>query len=280
MKNIPIFITSFNRLSMLKSLISKLEEKGYTNIQIIDNNSSYPPLLEYLKNTKHKVHFLNQNLGHKAFWECGKFDDIIQNEYYVVTDPDVLPIDNCPDDFIELFYEILQKNPDFTKAGFSLKIDDIPIENEQRNFIINWEKNFYKIGIQYKFKELTFKIYDSEIDTTFALYKPNKNPILDCGKAIRTDYPYECRHLPWYKNSKQSLNEEDLYYQETVKQGISNYSIDISSKELYKKFSKTKKQLKLIEKVFSVKNSEDKRYKIVCVLGIKIKIPKKCRIKT
>ena len=46
-KQIPIVINNFNRLGYLKRLIASLESRGYKNIHIIDNNSTYPPLLEY-----------------------------------------------------------------------------------------------------------------------------------------------------------------------------------------------------------------------------------------
>lgn len=42
-KNIPIIINNFNRLTCLQRLIASLEVRGYHNIYIIDNNSTYPP---------------------------------------------------------------------------------------------------------------------------------------------------------------------------------------------------------------------------------------------
>lgn len=50
-KNIPIIIISFNQYFYLKQLVDFLIQNKYTNIVIVDNNSSYPPLLKYfLKN--------------------------------------------------------------------------------------------------------------------------------------------------------------------------------------------------------------------------------------
>ena len=214
-KDIPIFITSYNRLDCLQRLITFLEQHNYNNIYIIDNNSSYPPLLEFLKNTKYKVYFMKKNYGHKVFWECGKFNKIIKNQYYVVTDPDVLPVEECPDDFLEIFYKILMNNPSLSKVGFSLKINDIPEHYDLREYVIKWEKHFY--DKKYKFENID--IYDAEIDTTFALYRPNIDMQL-YAKGIRTGYPYECRHLPWYKNSKLKT-DEDLYYIKTVNKDLS-----------------------------------------------------------
>ena len=44
----PILINSFNRLSCLRRLIMWLTRAGYRRIYVIDNDSSYPPLLAFL----------------------------------------------------------------------------------------------------------------------------------------------------------------------------------------------------------------------------------------
>lgn len=203
-----------------------------------------------------------------AFWNCGQFEDVIKNEYYVVTDSDILPVEDCPDDFIELFYEILNKNPHFTKVGFSLKIDDIPDTNKQKKFIVRWESEFYKLKYKYKFKNKDINIYDADIDTTFALYRPNMNT-KKFGVAIRTDYPYQSIHKPWYRDSS-VVTEEDLYYQKHAKQNISNYSVDITNKELE---NRTKQKLNLLENIFSITNIG--AYKQIHILGINLKFKRR-----
>lgn len=45
-----IIINNRNRLEYLEMLINSLEKKRYFNIFIIDNNSPYPPLLEFYDN--------------------------------------------------------------------------------------------------------------------------------------------------------------------------------------------------------------------------------------
>ena len=100
---IPIFIISYNRLDDLIACVNRLEEDGYNNIHIIDNCSVNIELIDYLHKSRHHVHFLDKNWGHKVFWECGLFDDIINNSYYVVTDPDIIPVENCPKDYVQRF---------------------------------------------------------------------------------------------------------------------------------------------------------------------------------
>lgn len=270
-KKCPIYIINFNRLTVLKRLVECLENKGFQNIHIVDNESTYPPLLDYYQRTKHKVHFLNKNYGHKAFWECGKFNDVINNEYYVVTDPDILPVEGCPSDFIELFYKLLIKNPQFTKVGFSLKCDDIPDCNNQKQFIVDWESKFYNKRCEHKcrFKGIDLSVYDAEIDTTFALYRPAFEP-KNFGIAIRTGYPYQCIHLPWYKDSNQELSEEDRYYANSVLDGVSNYSINLSTQELE---AKTSSNFSFWEHLFSITNEGS--YKLIMIFGLKIHIKRR-----
>ena len=245
-KNIPIFIISYNRLHCLKLLIESLEKKGYTNISIIDNQSSYPPLLDFLKKTKYHVFYMNQNYGHKVFWKNARFRKIVETQYYVLTDPDIVPLQQCPDDFMEQFYEILQQNPSVPKVGFSLKIDDLPEHYAFKEYVIKWEKQFYEKGSNYK----NYKIYNADIDTTFALYRPNKLSFIadDCNfyKAIRTGYPYQARHLAWYMDSK-NPSDEDIFYKERTLNGSSTW-YDLSDE--WKTIINSKKQISLRLKCF------------------------------
>lgn len=210
-KDIPIYIISFNRLSYLKEMIAFLEKYNLKNIHIIDNLSSYQPLLDYLKKSKYTVHYMSKNYGHKVFFDAPEFKDVRENKYFVLTDPDVIPVDECPSDFMEIFYDALQKHKFANKVGFSLKIDDIPDAYELKAAVLDYEKTltFNQIGPK------TSKLFKAYIDTTFALYRPQLQWEGGDGKgffsAIRTAFPYEARHLPWYKSLK-DLNEEDIFY--------------------------------------------------------------------
>lgn len=46
-KEVPIIINNFNRLTTLRLLIEALNKRGYDNIYIIDNASTYPPLRKF-----------------------------------------------------------------------------------------------------------------------------------------------------------------------------------------------------------------------------------------
>jgi hypothetical protein len=223
-KEIPIIITSFNQLEYLKQQIDFLLLKGFINIVIIDNKSTYKPLLEYFDEIESKVtiHRLEKNYGHLVFWK--RYDLFVKygNGYYVVTDPDIVPLADCPDDFLIKFQSILSENKERMKVGFGLKIDDIPLSNPNREKVIHWENKFWE-------KQISEGVFDADVDTTFALYKPfyhRKNKKFKT--ALRTDYPYVALHGGWYVDIN-NLSEEQLFYFETANDS-SSWKIDQTGK--------------------------------------------------
>lgn len=206
-KSIPIIINNFNRLECLKKLINRLEKGGYKNIYIIDNNSSYPPLLEYYKTINYPIFHLKKNVGYLALWKTGIYKKFIRG-YYVYTDPDVIPIDECPDNFLEYFFQIMQQYKTVQKVGFGLRIDNLPDTFPNKTKVIEWEQHFFE-------KPLKNNIYNAQIDTTFALYRPFTGGEAHKYKFnIRTGMPYMAEHLPWYQSDK--LSEEDIYYKNHI----------------------------------------------------------------
>ncbi len=209
-KSIPIIIISFNQLFYLKRLIDFLQRQKYTNIIIIDNNSTYPPLIDYFKTISSTVtiHRLNNNIGHLVFWENQALFNKYSKGYYAVTDADINPDENCPGDFILHFKKILNQNKDITKVGFSLRIDDIPDTNKNKNAVLNWESKFWK-------NKDTDGNYIALTDTTFSLYRPRyryeKRKKSSFYHAIRTNVPYIACHGGWYLDNN-NLNEEQLFY--------------------------------------------------------------------
>lgn len=205
-KQIPIIINNFNRLDMPRRLIQALKERGYHNIYILDNDSTYPHLLQYYKTCECKVILLGRNVGYLALWQTDVFKQFIKS-YYVYTDPDVVMVDECPDDFIEHLYRLLQRYPGASKVGLSLKIDDLPDHFDKKGDVIEWESQFW----QY---EIERGVFLAPTDTTLALYRPfAKWGANFYKKQLRTDFPYQLRHLPWYADPAK-LSAEDLYYRD------------------------------------------------------------------
>ncbi|MGM0932660.1 MAG: glycosyltransferase family 2 protein [Bacteroidota bacterium] len=215
-KSIPIIIISFNQLFYLKQLVGFLQKHNYNNIIIIDNNSTYKPLLNYFESIGSSVtlHKLKENHGHLVFWEKKELFEKYSKGYYIVTDADIVPEPNCPSDFVSYFKKILNRNPKITKVGFSLKIDDIPETNPNKEKVIKWESRFWNN----KDKEGNYK---ADIDTTLALYRPGYSyKEQDFYKAIRTKKPYLAKHGGWYLDIN-NLTEEQRFYYSTCNQSSS-----------------------------------------------------------
>ena len=201
---IPIIINNYNRYEMLCKLINSLVQRGYYNIYILDNKSTYPPLLEYYQRCPHKVIKLDKNYGFQALWLNKSIFQQFKNNYYVYTDADMEIDPQCPNNFIEFFISILKKYPLSQKVGFGIRIDDLPNCYANKDKVIEWEKQFWK-------KELSPGLYKAWIDTTFALYRPFAYGPTSERLTIRTGSPYLIKHLPWYIDSE-NLTDEELYY--------------------------------------------------------------------
>lgn len=212
--SIPIIIINFNQLYYLKQLIDFLIDRGFENIVIIDNHSTYSPLLEYYKKIDSKVtiEYMNVNLGHMVFFESEYLQRKYAKGYYVVTDADIIPNEKLPINFMSIMINYLDKYyRAINKVGFALKIDDIPNHFPLKEKVLNWERRHWKL-------ELSKDVYKAETDTTFALYKPMYPRLFGniiFLKGIRLAGVFTCRHGGWYKNPH-NLSDEDKFYQQTA----------------------------------------------------------------
>jgi hypothetical protein len=217
MKNIPIVILNKDRLTITQKLVESLQKRNYNNITIIDNRSSYPPLLEWYKKSGVEIFFNKSpktctgSFYYLAF-EFGykKFMDIIMNGDYIYTDSDTVPIDETPEDFLEDLVEIVNKYQKH-KIGMGLKIDDLPDCFYKKQEVINHEGQ-WMWGQRGEIKGEKMPVYIAATDTTFAVYRKGGKPLLghhDTG--VRSGYPYLVRHLPWYYDYN-NLPEDEIYY--------------------------------------------------------------------
>lgn len=198
----PIVINNFNRLSYLRELVDALHERGYENLYVIDNASTYEPLLEYYEMKGLRVFYLDTNVGYLALWRTRVGESFTHN-HYVYTDPDIVPVPECPADFIGVFHELLTVVPDAQKVGFGLRIDDIPDHNPLKQSVVEHESRFWQ-------RPLAENLYAASIDTTFALYRPRATG----GwwlPALRTAGEYMARHLPWYEDPARPDEELSFY---------------------------------------------------------------------
>lgn len=199
--NIPVFINCRDRYKPLLSLITWLEKEGMKNIILVDNHSSYQPLLAYYEKTSHIVLRLGQNIGHRAPWDSGAINLYAKGKPYIVTDPDVIP-DKDSHGAIKYFVKILNKYKEYNKVGFGLRIDNIPDCYDLKENVIQWESKFWEDKVDHD-------LYDALLDTTFALYRPNTPYTIE--KALRTGGKYVAEHEPWYADSSNPSDEVRYY---------------------------------------------------------------------
>lgn len=195
MSDTPIYINCRDRVTPLRALVEWLETASHERIVLLDNDSTYEPLLAYYKATSHEVIHLGRNAGSRALW----ITDLVPGEWFVYTDPDVIPIAECPHDAVAHLYDLLERYPTFPKAGLGLHLDDLPATLPS----LKWEQSLVSPD-----RELEPGAFDSLIDTTFALYRPGAR--FDY-RAVRTGAPYQARHMSWYVTEPDA---EDAYYLE------------------------------------------------------------------
>jgi len=202
-KNISVLIIGYNQFTYIKNMVSQLEK--YTNdIVIIDNNSSYEPLLNYYKNEyKYSLLKMDKNYGHKIYEK--DFLKGIFGDLYILTDPDLEFNKNLPNNFIEEMINI-STYYEAEKVGFALLIDANDIRNviSFGKSIIDFEKQYWMCKFYYPKHEL----YSAAIDTTFCLINKNNK-----GGHYRIAGDYTCKHLPWHIGfEKQLVKGEYEYY--------------------------------------------------------------------
>jgi hypothetical protein len=199
-RDVPVYVNCRDRVTDLRALVTWLEQASYERIVLLDNASTYPPLLEFYERTAHEVVMLEENLGKLALWRSGRVPD----EWFVHTDPDVVPIEACPHDAVSHLHRLLMRHRRFDKAALGLYLDDVPAKMKS----LGWERE-----LVHPSRQLARGVFDSAADTTFALYRPCAQFSM---RALRVGHPYQCRHLPWYYADGRELSEEDRYFLEHV----------------------------------------------------------------
>lgn len=214
--HIPVLIPCFNNLTYVQLMVSQLRRFGVNNIVILDNGSSYPPMIEYLSRISHEVAVVSdkENYGpHHFFNDDATFDAL--PELFCVTDPDLLFNDGLPRDFIAKLIKI-SKDHRAGKVGMALDISEPHLMLKRKFDILNrkygiceWEKQFWLKPISKT--EHGDIIYDANIDTTFALYNKKYFDRTDFSRALRVAGNYTCKHLPWYINNLLPQDESEWY---------------------------------------------------------------------
>ena len=233
---IPIFIITRDRVSVLKQCIEGYKKLENIELVIHDNNSTYPPMLEYLNQlesegikiykhptTTNDFFDISEDVANtidKWFEETGS-----NSQYYIVTDPDIELENPCPD--LLYFYIDALEVSGVPVVGPMLRIDDIPdhfaIKDEM---VASHNVQFWgKHREQYCYDHQGVKVQRCAIDTTFGLYRRNfRFKRLNVG--LRVYEPYMAKHLDWYIDTN-NLTEEQKYHKDNCSKKISTLSAHI-----------------------------------------------------
>lgn len=190
LQKIKAIIVNRNLVTTLKNTVDFLSKDSRVEVIIFDQQSTYPPLLEYYKTQN--VLYNNSNGGPYSAWGIRE----LNNHHYIVTDADCT-YDDVPDDWLDKMLHCLD-NSQNNKVGFSLRIDDLP-DNVIANQAKHHESKFWTNSCQFG--------WVGEIDTTFALYRAGT---AFQYQAVRLFEPYTIKHVPWYIEN--DMNEEWEYY--------------------------------------------------------------------
>lgn len=197
---IPIVINNRNRLTTTKKLVDDLQKLGYTQIIILDNLSSYPPLLEWYDNCPVEVVRLQENMGQLAIYNSGLINRWPQGSWVAYTDSD-LELNPLVSPYFLLDLQIYAEKYGVNKAGLALRIDNLPKYSE-------YALRALDVELKYWTEEIGYNIYKAQLDTTFGIIKVGQ-PFQ--YEAIRLGGTYTAKHVPWYTDWN-NMSEEDQYY--------------------------------------------------------------------
>jgi thioredoxin-related protein len=217
--SIPVFIISWNQHTYVKSMVEQLKKYPDLKIYIIDNKSTYEPLVAYLKEVDGKngvkVLYQDNNYGHKVHEtpHILKFIDELGVKYYVVTDPDLKLNDTMPANFLEIMAELSDKYKT-NKIGLALDIKnnidmDRRLKSDGNRKITDIEDPYWTKRVP----DDKYEIYDAPVDTTFSLINKQYRKIGDLSSSMRIAGDFIAVHRPWLKNFRDELapGELDFY---------------------------------------------------------------------
>ena len=226
---VPIFIMTRDRVSSLRVALESYERtiKSPYEIIILDHNSSYPPMLAYLRMLKAQKIIIKKLTS--PSWN-GALSEAKQevreylewknsdSQFYVFTDPDIALLRTAPD--LLLFYAgVLLACPEIDTIGPALQISDIPpqftkrLKNKNMS-VFEWESQFWRsVPSIATWNGVGYHIASEPIDTTFSMYRRNLITHRHAAResTLRAYAPYAAVHVDWYQDSA-NLPADKLFY--------------------------------------------------------------------
>lgn len=199
--SIPVIINNRDLLTWPKAMVERISKyDGVGDIIIVDNGSTYQPLLDWYKTNPCKIIY-QANLGMAAPWLCQAVNNL-KADYYVVTDSD-MGLDGTPDDTLLYLKDKLKCMKELEKVGLGLDWQRVEDKSPYYERLHKYEKDRWQ-----KSKVQDGVYVDVQIDTTFALY--TKQWYFIGGGS--TTFPYVARHYPWELSMQEVRADKEFKY--------------------------------------------------------------------
>jgi glycosyltransferase involved in cell wall biosynthesis len=228
---VPVVVNSFNQPTYLRIMIDQLLALGCRHIMVLDQGSTYPPLLDYLTSieTVATVIRLKENNGPHWFFTSGL--STMLPEYFIYTDPDIAFGPEMPRTVISDLVRAA-RFLNATKVGLALDVSQpermsrATVNIGGRDYTIpEWESRFWRDPLRLDDLEL----YRASVDTTFALYRREffdpqvraymKHKLfdsMDTPSSFRLGGKYTCVHTPWMLDDPMPPEELQFYLDHRV----------------------------------------------------------------
>jgi hypothetical protein len=216
---VKAFVIFRDRVTYGRPCVTALQSAGL-DVVIADHGTTHPEALAWLQDLQRAgTPVMYCGAGHhpRDLWNHNWFRDMCGPGQYIVTDPDVIPSDDCPPDWPEHLARVLDAHPGCHKAGLGLRTDRIPARYPRRERVIEWERQFWQ-------QDAGDGAYHAPVDTTLALHVPLEQQGMHSFAAVRTGHPYVADHLAWYENHD-NLPDDLCHYHEHAESGISFWTL-------------------------------------------------------
>jgi hypothetical protein len=218
---IPVIIN--NRDIDCRKLIGQIMSMGGAKqVHMIDNGSTYPPLVEWMDSSKFEddgIHIHRwPNTGPRA--ACKLVNELREVwtrsgvEFYATTDSD-LDLSGVPSDLLTTCAHFLGTVGGLIKVGPALRLDDLP-DTPQGRLAREAESKHWRDRANCS-NEL--ECWLADIDTTLAVYRLNPPWDGSYGPSVRLAGAYQARHLPWYNTDANRPPDHQWYLDHCDPQG-------------------------------------------------------------
>ncbi len=225
MEKIPCFLIARDRFTCLKNMVEYLVQIPELEVIILDNASTYLPLLGWYDTNPCIVERLSGNYGNFVLWSSPtaihglekpdfweKYN--LEGNQYILSDCD-LDLSNVPrETLLNTLQEGLRRYPWAVKCGLGLRINDLP-DTELSKEAIKWEANNWTLMDDMYIK--------AAVDTTFCLCT-GVGEQNDFDRCIRTGNPFVARHIGWYYGPQNPPPEDEMWYLKNISKSHNHYS--------------------------------------------------------